>query len=831
MEKTLMGMAVSKPKASQAPVKQAPKPTKVIESNLDTSGEFIGTVTKSKRVLNDYGRVANAATIESNGVILSVQDAQYRYVGTAYKFARDFERLDQEAMKYTISVLKSCAGPVNRGMNKHTMGAAIGAYTVIAAEHPDIRQQIPLTVYDMMHSLSQELIREYDYYKEYYYAVIGCNYGDVLPVNPTTAALMEIACDVAGFYNIRSAGNNADARSHLLAEYMELKDELFFHFDEHRIHVNVLTEWNQKIAIGLILGHSDPYQYIFTHVYDTTAVNFDEVERGFATQVTPDGTRTVSIYKMPIDGLHYKEGGRAFEYRFGMRLPYNPNVYDDMIYEEIREHFGPIHQAEVSKDNSYLKSEVYLRSQMKLKEYQQMMYVDNYTMQMMSGVMRAAKQRSEMYYYTETDEGRREWAKLNPELATFIEEEQQREAEKPRDTIRIDDPIGFAVARVDEEYLPSYRVQPGMEQPVESFADTMTRLDYVQLAGLMAAFAESVDPENEPYNLEKYFVALVEEKEVFVRKFIEKYALQELEVEQRRKLDMIHIMMTTSAPVLDDANRLVATRAIGSAVAINEIGGVVRGNSSVARGCWVDTTSTMNNSKLSGETMVLMQSSIRNSKIDGVGVIANTMATNSTLEGIFSPQMMREEKDGGSSVAKMLRITDEKVEFGGESPEKEKRAENLRKKMIRITQQYKDRMVDALDQKLVRQETVQEDAVLQADLNHVYWKSEEEKHKKMANTRLTNDIGHDMAAAKQINKGLKQIGVPSEVRDAIGKRLESESYVDSSDLATMSKGILKRHEHITKAIEKAEAAARVEENQKADEAVDEILYGSGRRYV
>lgn len=785
-------------------------------------------------------KTGNAATLERNGLIIMMREAQLLCIENMRKVCYDIPEMRREAERYNTRVLRGCAGLLGRGENPQIIISAIGQSTALSIIAPGVRPGASDAVYGRLSPVLEKMAAEQPKIKSFWEKCKTSAAGDT-PFTAETAALAEIAMNTEYFTRVRGARKDREKELAAEHEFLDARSKLFACFEDDQVDSNELMQANQAAVVELVMSHPDPYSYMFNYIWDDFRVDFSQVTRAFG---PGRSGYAKSTFQAPIGGLSYLKSGNRFLYRFSFRPVYSFNMYDDMVYDETKEHFGPVLLASRTGDKTYLSTPAYQYSIHRVQSIQRMMKMDNYTDAEIAGVMRAAGNRCEMYYATETPSGRKEWAESHPEEVSELEAEKARRGageKAKKEHIKVasaaqeTEAIEWLSCPADETYEPELMRQAGSKlAPGVRLQDTFREQDYVQLASVMAEFAESINPLEDPYNLERWYVPLKADPEACMDRFIRRFFRMRMDPWQRRRYDLVSLARKTAEPLLDKDRRIVAIRAVGNLVAVGDTGGMVRGASHVGAGCWVDERSGITNTKLSGSVMVLMQSNIKDSQLDGAGIIANTMIMNSKVSGPMDPSRMRKDAGMGASAGRLLTIDSQNLDYNVEGfPEEQAAALDAAKRqaMLRASL-YKDKTVDVYLEEL--NERMGTDQRLQKlTPEEIRRKKEEERQRHAEQSRLMHDKGMDYAAIEDISRGMRAIGVPEHVIRAGAARGVEAAQVDSVDLTAEADAILSRHKQITSAISRAQHTEEVQAAKAAQEAAakDIILPGKDSRFL
>lgn len=782
----------------------------------------------------EAGKTGGADNLERNGLLIAIRDLQIIYIEKMRRRCYDLDGIQAEAESYISAVLKQCGGVLGRGENPNTVISSMGATTAFAGASAGITDPMARRSYDRIvkaleraAGLDVKLAKYWDKCKS---AKPG-----LTPFSAETAAMAELAMDMEYYTRVRRTGGDQEAMLKAEQEFVAARKDLFKRFESDNIDAADLLKANQSIVTDLVLSKPEPYAYMFSYVWDDTRVDLSQ-----AVQFFGPGEHAKSIYRIPVGGLSYLKSGNRFLYRFSFRPIYLPNTYDDMIYDETREHYGPILQASRTGDKSYLSSQAYQASIYRVQQMQNMMRADNYSPEEISGVMRAAANRCEMYYATETEQGRKEWREAHPDEVEQLDAEKARresgQAAK-KEHIKItsaaqesDTEIQWLVCPAEDGYEPELMRQAGSKLALGmKLRDSFTEQDYVQLASVMAEFAESINPVDDSYNLERWYVPLKSDPEACMDRFVRKYFRLRMDPWQRKRFDLVNLARKTAEPVLDKDQKLVAVRSVGDIVSVGDTGGKVRGSSHVGNGCWVDSRSGVINSDITGGVLVLMQSSIKNSQIDGAGIIANTVVNNSKISGVLEPSRMRKERNMGGSAARLLAVDSEVLDYiPGETPEDKKRyLENARRQAVLRASLYKDKTVEGYIQ-LLNDRDMTAQSLEKLTPQQLREKEEERRRRHNEQSRLADNKNQDYAATKELVGVLKQVGVPDRVIRETKAWGREAAQVDSIDVEAESHRIIAQHDSITSALRAAEKSEELQAQKEAaaENEIDSMLPGS-----
>ena len=751
----------------------------------------------------------------------SVREAQAAAVVRMQECAYDLDAVRDIARQYTTGVLLACRPNIGRGENMQSICSVIGRSTAITGLYPPVRNGAAAVWYRF-----EDYVRRLPSENPIYGPMVELA-GDLnlkrMPFSAETAAMADIALNVCYFDNVRACGKGREGRAAADKLFIDTRNAMFNAFAEDCVDFQELTQANQAIVSHLVKAKEDPYLYKFSNIWDEQRVDLSQIQKCLG-PVT-NGKRPV-VYLPPLGALSYKKGGGRFVYRFEYRPPYTFNMYDDMLYEEMKEHYGPVLKSSRTGDKSYLETPAYKASQARVQQIRTLMKTDNYTDAEIGRVMRAVGNRCELYYSTETDDGREEWAKAHPEEAKLLEEEKARreagEAAK-RQHIKIqserkEEPDDWLVPS-EEGYEPELMRQAGSKlQPGVSLASTFSEQDYIQLASIMAEFADRMNPLDDAYNLEKWYVPLKADPEACLDRFVSKYFRSRMDRWQRRRYELVSLARKTAEPLVDKDSCLVATRSIKNVVDIGDTGGKVRGSSHVGDGCWVDARSGVTNTKLKGNIILAMQTNVRDSELSGVGMVVNSIINGCSLSGTLDPSEMRKAEGLGTNPARTLNMSDREETYGqdGDEAENKKELERIKAQMLLRIEQFKDKTVEEYIQMMNDIATSGRDGLSKLTPQELRVREEEERRRKNEQARLQDNTGRNYAEAKEIQGAMKRIGVPANVRARMAGRAAAAARVDSVDLTVEKGRIIDRHERITEAIA---SAKRTEAKQLAGSQV------------
>lgn len=570
----------------------------------------------------------------------------------------------------TCNLLNAMLSSIKKGVNAKTVAAAITPQMAIMSVIPDIHNNIKLDVYDKLSAYATSIAEQDSKYKVFYDKCLNIKSGEIIPLCAETAALLEIAMDMKYYDDIRVDGLSDIEKAKVNTKYESDKANLQCLIADNNIEKYEWREQNHKIVISFVMTNPK-FKRMFSYIFDNHAVNLDVIESSLTTYLNPDGKQmTTNVYRIPLSGLVYADDGMTFQYRFGSRPTYTPNVYDDMLFDTMKDHYGPVQKAEKSEDKSYLKTEEYKKALLRFHEIKAMMSDDNYTEKQMQDIVDSSNHRCEMYYHTEVPEGISEWLKEHPEDAKLEKTDESVETkseDKPKEHIKINkgsnDKEEWIVSPSDLSYVSTLKMQSGLKRE-KPFAETMCLNDYVVMATLMNELACAIDAHDHEYGRQATIEKLQSKPDETVKKFLQEYAAREMGEACRMRYDLIDMMYKTDAPCLNQQNMLVATRQLYDVVSAGDVGGKLHGKSLVFKGCWVDTKSGLTDSVISGNVMILMHSKVKNSRIKGNGIIANSEVDKCNLTGDFDEYAMRNQmNENQRSPVHLLTLTDVQLKF------------------------------------------------------------------------------------------------------------------------------------------------------------------------
>ena len=669
--------------------KSAP-PKQVITQKTDDNVIASKPVYVAKKDISLANRSADVEANDANTLLKLIQENRVKYLQKFEQTPGIIDNSKEFRLAYTVDSLKLTFAALQRNIHVESVGSAITPYAVMALANKDVSSKIPITIYDKL----EPLARKYKVANEEYGAFYDRCAGGELPYCPDTIALLEVGLMMKFYKDFRNA-DKAD-RKDVEKKYRADYDKLTQFAKDDNISRSDWTDRNHIIVANLVKTDI-VCKRMFSFVYDYHAVDFSTMEHSFASSVDALGkVHTSSIYRMPMGGLEYKDGG-SFNYRFGPRMPYTHNVYDDMLYETMRKHYGPAHRAYSSdkpEDKLYLKNSLYMKDIQFAYEIRSLMMDDKYSKEEIDNILQAAQKRCEMYYHTEVPEGIEEWLNEHPEDAHKFEKATPVKAKKHIKIEKFDsleEVGGWIVKPSDAEYESTVICQAKYMFPQDfNFAKTLMENDYKNIAQMMNDLAYSIDPGQTTY-IEENTINMLQKSAIRTfNEFLDKYFNVEMNESQRKAYDLLTVIPLTDAPVFDSEFRIVATRGIPGVVEIGDEGGRLKGNSTLAPGCWIYTKSSITDTDVTGCVGIFMRSDIKNSVIDGNGVIANTEIKNCHLTGAFNEKENRlalgsEHK----SPVHTLKIANLDKDFGDD--EAKTKCES---RMFTHANEYKDRTVE-----------------------------------------------------------------------------------------------------------------------------------------
>lgn len=238
---------------------------------------------------------------------------------------------------------------------------------------------------------------------------------------------------------------------------------------------------------------------------------------------------------------------------------------------------------------------------------------------------------------------------------------------------------------------PSFYTIQGESRNI-NLKNSMTDEDYRKLAGIMSELANEIAPYKYKHYEKMYYSSLMENPDIAVHKFLCEYEQELLTEKQERTIELIRAMTKTDAPVINENGRLVATRCIEDCVTIGQEGGIIRGNTVIEAGAWVDENSFVKDSHIGSGVILCMNTSVVGSDLRGIGIIANTRLTNCTMSGTYNPYEMRREAGLNPNPVQIMSLNDKDLHFGVE-----KNGTNMQKKSRNLNYRY---LKDFLDKNI-----------------------------------------------------------------------------------------------------------------------------------
>lgn len=480
----------------------------------------------------------------------------------------------------------------------------------------------PPSVYNALKALLIRMCDEDEYYANYYERIKS----EGFVITPEYFARMDVACAIYFYNKIHTKDSTKAKRKELNEEYLSWIEKLEAKYAEYEFPEYELRRLNHSIVTGLIMS-DDYYKRRFSHVYGQDAVNLQEIEVEHVTLIDKMRKSSVhDLYRPPIGGFTFAEFGTTFPYRFGLRLFYNPNIYSDTIFDAMKDHWGPAH-----KDEAYKETEGYKRAVGVINDLRLFMKDDNYSDARIDEIIQYADERCEMYYRTEVYDGIIESSQTNEGIA------------KPKFTIMVDaSSVEWIDDPVQQEEKPLVVPQNGLGLS-KAFENTISKEDCYAIIDIMNDIATSVNITDDRYEVDKVLSGMAKEPYKTISDFIEEFKDLRMNVSQKRMYDLLKTILITDAPAIDSTGHIIATRCIGDIVKIGDMGCKMHDDDSViSAGCWVDIKSGIRHSKIHGNVMILMRSSVEKSIVNGYGIIANTIIQKADVSGVFNESDMRE---------------------------------------------------------------------------------------------------------------------------------------------------------------------------------------------
>ncbi len=613
---------------------------------------------EGKNINNANRHVGDFQQMELNNLMGDIQREQARTINVLKNYDFDGEQARYERIHNVSNMLNLCYNSLRRGLNANNLIAAVTPYVIMSVVNPEIKNDLKMVVFDTLAPFARTVSEMNPKYKSFYDTCMsGGSHGHV-PYTPMQAAQAEIALDMKFYNDIRKEGLTENDRNAIQMKYNSDKQKMLHIFSEDGVSAEDLRYENHKL-VAAFSQNPETAKY-FNSIFEEPSVDLTEVEKGYATHVRPDGRQVTStVYRMPEGGFSYEDGSH-FPLRFGPRMPYAENQLDDIIFKEMKGHYGAIHKAELTGDKSYMQSEEYLKSMSKIKTYRMLAHEDGFTDDDFDAIYRNAMSRSELHYFTKDPEGIKEYNRLHPEEA-------KQNEEKPKEHIKIKrekKDYEWNDKPSSKDYKPYVKLQESDVQNGFNFNDTVSDKDLDSLSKIMCSLEESVNGKDAAETQSQILENLKKNPEVYTKGFLDMYRDSNMSIRERHKFDIIDTMLRTDKPVLNSDGRLVATRCIGNCIDIGDVGGYVRGDSYVDRNCWVDKNSHIDNTKLRGNVVLTLNSGFKDSEIVGNGVFANTNVENSKLNGAFNPFDIRKETGVKASPINHIDIKSQTTEFG-----------------------------------------------------------------------------------------------------------------------------------------------------------------------
>ncbi len=650
---------------------------------VSESTESVKSVKTAENKSKEIGKTQKSndlQEIERNNILKLLYDVRLKSIESLKNVDITSEKSVHANRVATKRLLNMALVPLQRNVLATSIAAALTPQVVMAVVVPDIHNDIPMEVYDKLEPLARRYADTDAKLKVLYDKYIKLKANERLPYSPEIAAETEIALSMKYYEDMRKPGLSDEDKKQIDMGYHKKREHLESLCIEDNVDMHELRKQNHSIVVSMVKSDVR-LKRMFSYIYDNHAVDLSQIERSYATVINESGRPvTSSVYRVPLGGLVYADGGNSFPYRFGPRNIYTPNMYDDMMFNVMKYHYGKASKAYASEDKLYLKSDDYVRDLAYAYEIKALMIDDGYTEEQARDLIAAVHTRCELYYHTEDPVGIEEWLKEHPEDAEKFKKKEEPVVDpnvkidlKNKKHIKIKKsdkedkvPEGheWTMAPSDPMYESMMRVQDGWEL-TRPLNDTFTENDLRSIAYMMHDLEYSLNPHSKKYNVESTFGRLLENAEAELLEFLRCYRSEEMNYYKRRIYDTLKIITKTEAPAIDKDNFLVAVRCISGLFTVGDTGGRVHGNISVGPGCFVDDKSGIDNSELSGNVVILMRTSIKGSKISGNGIIVNSDITNCTLNGTFNEYDMRIKMDAEhSSPVHILKMIDLTETFG-----------------------------------------------------------------------------------------------------------------------------------------------------------------------
>ena len=606
--------------------------------------------------------------------------------------ARD-ELKNESKNAYIRQTLSMLGLPLMRGFSVQTVGYAVGLFTIMSVAHPEIRKDLPRSVYDSLAPYAKSLAERSPRYKSFYDKCMLKGSSAHVPYTPETAAMDEISLEMRIYKEQRDPARippsvDVETYKQMLQHHSDQRADLLKLFAQDGVDPKELQACNHKLVANIVMN--DPAaRVMFTQMAGTD--NFYDRIRESATahNVTVKNGKVMqqnTYYTIPDEGIPGLEG------RFGCRAVTDLLDYQKMIYDYMSPHYGEILE---SKRFGRELSENAVKSTDETQIILSMMTADGYQEDTIMSVMKEIEKKCQDEYvkdhaeeFAKGERMRQEQGQRSEDRQSFTDEEnvfhgesfekEDLERESVLKQFRIgtakDDGSVILLSTYDGDSRGSYSTNgyfkfqqadedriwlgPEIGEDYDSieFPDPLfTKEDRHQLLSLMQKTFDLQDPDNENPFLMQYdseenrtlydrlLSAENNDEDMTMRELTDSFLMHmstgypELSDEVKQNLDLIYAAVRTDRPIIGMNEKgeqfLVATRSMGSNIGLGTVGANIDkvDHLHLDRNCFIDDSC-----KLSGDIRLENKSEYpllvcMDSKLDEVKIYGDGVIANSTI--------------------------------------------------------------------------------------------------------------------------------------------------------------------------------------------------------
>lgn len=658
-----------------------------------------------------------------NNLLFALQERQEQYIKDKTEhFDTD---ADKARIKYSKDALRLAVSPLRMGARPSSIAYAMSSFTIMSLANPDIKKDLPTVVYDMMAPYANTLNRMFPgKFTKFVDKCRAAQNGGRMPYSPETAAMDVIAMDLKNYRDIRDAAKNGTPKEELDAmdaAYKEDQQRIIELAMNDGVELDDFKKAHNRIFVNMVMRYPDAAKCYGMLSPETAAFLKEKTGADFGVPDIKNQVEQTASWYTDDEGIEHT--GFSFDIKnsdgllrdangenhlYGARRRYEPEEYTEFLKAVMKDYLDDISDnidqgmsPEHASQSLTIKG---LKSRHMTEEIMTLMMddgLDEMDVTNIRDMVRAtylderykteqARQEAQMGKSSESD-SQQSQSDAGDNKSNFDEKSSQINAEAGQKGHEKDVILGqnngymsvFDSYGTEFRNYGTYDIQDfkkaGFGGDVDKIDLTLTAKDTAALADCCARLHADIAQNNPDISsgndATKMYLDLMERDGTAAtcRDVLEKSAKMQLSQEGKQISDLIGVCLYTDAPALmkdaEGNTRLISTRTLNGSIKLGEVGAVIEGKSRVFDMCFADASVKLTDSELSAPSgkplYVGMSSEIRDSKIAGDGVIANTYVKDAEIFGTFDPYATRKELNVSLNLTSRLLIKEDSRDYYG----------------------------------------------------------------------------------------------------------------------------------------------------------------------